>query len=289
MKQASKLASDFKRRSRRVLRDWEEQTTSWFKTSSSFKLASEFRHKSRKTFNEWDQTLSKTRWWKHRRDPLVVIGISCIFVGICTHYIRQRNERKLQSHYHPKMQDPDNWLTTGERPWKLISAADGSKVNQDILSGKTVLMFFGYTRCPVVTPRTVKKLVEVCDRLKDMNIVAEPYLVSLDWRRDTRGDLQRFAKSMGSKTTVVTALCGNERQIKKICEVFQVSLGKAFESVAEFSILDHTTIIYLMVDGKLEEVFESGVDVAAIEEKVEKLVTLYRHSIPDFASVDVIE
>jgi protein SCO1/2 len=101
-----------------------------------------------------------------------------------------------------------------------LSAAQGKKVTQADLKGKTVLLFFGYASCPDVCPTTMAQLTDVLGRLGADADSVRILFVSVDPHRDTPDLLQAYVNAFNNKAIGLT---GNEKQIAEIARRYRVS------------------------------------------------------------------
>lgn len=122
---------------------------------------------------------------------------------------------------------------------------EGCPVTQDSYRGRWMLVYFGFTHCRVVCPRSLTRLSNVLDRLQpDLAQRIQPLYITVDPLRDTsevmRGYLQeRYPRFMG--------LTGTEQQVKDAKEAFKV-FSKPRPNPNDPSGYDvpHTAITYLI-------------------------------------------
>lgn len=122
---------------------------------------------------------------------------------------------------------------------------DGRPVTQDTYRGRWLLVYFGFTHCRVVCPRTLTRLSNVLSSLPpDLAQVTQPLYITVDPLRDTpevmRDYLQeRYPRFIG--------LSGTEQQIGEAKEAFKVFSRPRPDpdNPANYDV-PHTAITYLI-------------------------------------------
>lgn len=110
--------------------------------------------------------------------------------------------------------------------------------------GDIVLIFFGYTHCPDVCPRTMQVLSEAMKLIprEDKGRVRVVF-VSLDPERDTPETTHRYASFFGRNFVGVTDLPEN---IKDIAKKFKVFYRRVETGSEGGYLVDHTALVYLI-------------------------------------------
>jgi len=101
-----------------------------------------------------------------------------------------------------------------------LQAAGDRPMTQADLSGKTVLLFFGYASCPDVCPTTMAQLTEVLHRLGDTARDVRIVFVSVDPHRDTPDRLQAYVDAFNRNAIGLT---GSEKQVADLARRYRVS------------------------------------------------------------------
>ena len=114
-------------------------------------------------------------------------------------------------------------------------------------SGKVVVLFFGYTHCPVVCPTTLADLAQVMRLLgKDANRV-QVLFVTLDPERDTPEVLAKFVPSFDPS---FLGLYGDAQATAQAAKAFGVTYVKQNDKHGGYT-LDHSDGTYLLgIGGK---------------------------------------
>lgn len=108
--------------------------------------------------------------------------------------------------------------------------------------GKVVVLFFGYTHCPVVCPTTLADLAEVMRLLgKDANRV-QVLFVTLDPERDSPEVLAKFVPSFYPS---FLGLYGDAQATANAAKAFGVKYAKQYAKNGAYT-LDHSDGTYLI-------------------------------------------
>jgi protein SCO1/2 len=113
--------------------------------------------------------------------------------------------------------------------------------------GKVVVLYFGYTHCPLVCPTTLADLAQAMRLLgKDAKRV-QVLFVTLDPERDTPEVLSQFVPSFNSS---FLGLYGNAQATAKAAKAFGVTYTKQYDKHGGYT-LDHSDGTYLIgIGGK---------------------------------------
>jgi protein SCO1/2 len=113
--------------------------------------------------------------------------------------------------------------------------------------GKVVVLFFGYTHCPVVCPTTLADLAQVMRMLgKDANRV-QVLFVTLDPERDSPEVLAQFVPSFNPS---FLGLYGDAQATAQAAKAFGVTYTKQYDKHGGYT-LDHSDGTYLLgISGK---------------------------------------
>ena len=128
-------------------------------------------------------------------------------------------------------------------------------------------MYFGFTHCRVVCPRSLAKLSVVLNRLGDAAAAIKPLYITVDPARDTpevmRGYLERDSPRF-------TGLTGTDDEIEAAKRSFRVfAARKADAEDPDGYAVPHTAIAYLMGrEGEYLAHFTDAVDEDAIVERI---------------------
>ncbi len=115
-------------------------------------------------------------------------------------------------------------------PWVLYDIHNKA-VKLDNFKGKTLVVFFGFTRCPDVCPTTLIDYAYALKALRKENIDTsniQVVLVTLDPKRDTFPALQQFTAAFD---TSFIALRGDELATKTAADSFKIFYAKSTDTL----------------------------------------------------------
>ena len=113
-------------------------------------------------------------------------------------------------------------------------------------SGKVVVVFFGYTRCPDVCPTTMVEMKEVLRKLGADAGKVQVLFVTLDPERDTREVLAQYVPAFDPR---FVGLYGDSATTLKTAKDFKVFYEKRPGTAPGSYTIDHTAASYVF-DGK---------------------------------------
>lgn len=150
----------------------------------------------------------------------------------------------------------DGWRTpaTGEFGGDFtLTGHANSKVSLHDFKGKLVLLFFGYTNCPVVCPTTMSTLNDALQELGDLSSDVQVLFVTVDPDRDTPEVLSKYVPYFNAS---FIGLSGAKEEIEAVINRYGAAyiLGKQDED--GYYEVGHTSTIFLIDrQGRLKELF----------------------------------
>lgn len=134
----------------------------------------------------------------------------------------------------------------------MLEDVNGTIVDRETLSGKFVLVFFGYTSCPDVCPTALTTMSAALKQLTPAEVDRLlPLFVTLDSERDTRKVLSEYTAAFDSH---IVALRGPKAYTDSFADQFGVKYTKVVPDPAkpEAYSIDHTAAIFFLdPDGTL--------------------------------------
>ena len=120
----------------------------------------------------------------------------------------------------------------------------GRLVTEADFAGRYLLVYFGFTHCKVVCPRSLGKLSRVLDRLGEKATKVTALYVSVDPSRDTPAVMQAYLELNHPR---FLGLTGSEDQIAHAKKVFRVFANfNADDDAPDGYVVPHTAIAYFM-------------------------------------------
>ncbi len=134
----------------------------------------------------------------------------------------------------------------------------GRAVTQRDYAGSFLLVYFGFTHCRVVCPRSLARLSLVLEALGDTAKQITPLHVTVDPERDTPQVLRRHLEANYPR---FTGLTGSSDQIDSAKKAFRVfAERKADDEDPDGYVVPHTAISYLIgPDGNYRDHFTDAV------------------------------
>ncbi len=113
--------------------------------------------------------------------------------------------------------------------------------------GKVVVLFFGYTHCPVVCPTTLADLAQVMHKLgKDADRV-QVLFITVDPERDSRELLAKFVPAFYPS---FLGLYGDAQATAKAAKSFGVSYEKQYYKKGGYSMLHSDSMFLIGTNGR---------------------------------------
>lgn len=152
----------------------------------------------------------------------------------------------------------------------------GRKVSEADYSGSFLLVYFGFTHCRVVCPRSLAKLSAALDRLGDAADRITPLYVTVDPARDTPEVMRAHLEASYPK---FTGLTGSQEQIDAAKKAFRVfAERKADPQDPDGYAVPHSAISYLMgPDGSYCDHFTDAVEEDKIAERISNALARERN------------
>lgn len=153
----------------------------------------------------------------------------------------------------------------GGGPVGTFSLTDhfGKPVTEKDFAGRFMLVYFGFTHCRVVCPRSLKKLTGALERLGPGASAITPLFVSVDPQRDNIEVMKRYLEANFPRFLGLTGSAAKIEAAKKSFRVF--AERRADPNDPDGYAVPHTAIAYLMgPDGSYRDHFADVVDEDAV-------------------------
>ncbi len=138
-----------------------------------------------------------------------------------------------------------------------LTGADGETVSFGDFQGETVLVFFGYTRCPDVCPVTLARLAKLYRDLGEPERL-KVVMVTVDPANDTPAAAQRYAASFQPD---FVGLGGSNAQIAGAAKTFFVGYNQGYN---QGETLAHTDAVFLVNPEGYFQIVYSQTNLAAL-------------------------
>jgi protein SCO1 len=118
---------------------------------------------------------------------------------------------------------------------------NGNRVTAETYFGLYTMIYFGFTNCRVVCPRTLAKLSAALDDLGELADEIQPLYISVDPERDTPEVMRKFLRSYPR----FTGLTGSATEIHRAKQAFRVFTRRATDPVTGYAV-PHSAVTYVM-------------------------------------------
>jgi protein SCO1/2 len=154
----------------------------------------------------------------------------------------------------------------------------GLPVTNASYHGRYVLVFFGFTRCKVVCPRTLTRICQSLDIIGAKSDLIQPLYITMDPQRDTPEVMRAFLEE---DFRHFIGLSGSLEQVDAAKRNFRVYAQRVERDQAEENYdLKHTSLIYVLdADGEMISHFTSALEAEDIASRLQKI--LFAHTSAD--------
>ena len=148
---------------------------------------------------------------------------------------------------------------------------NGKAFNEQSLSQKPSLVFFGFTHCPEICPTTLSELSNVVDNLKNKIKPTNIIFVTIDPQRDTQEYLKDYIQYFKGDVIAVT---GDIKEIKKLANNWNVFFERVNTSDNDYTFNHTATVFMLDQNGVFRGTIAWGENPKSIRQKI---INLSKH------------
>ncbi len=120
-----------------------------------------------------------------------------------------------------------------------LTAHDGSRFESDRLTGRIVLLYFGFTSCPDVCPMELSNIGRALHELPDDQVTG--IFVTIDPSRDT---VERLAAYVTFFHPDLIGLTGTEEEIRAVADQYNVSYRRIEQGTGYT--MEHPANVYVL-------------------------------------------
>ncbi len=132
-------------------------------------------------------------------------------------------------------------------PFELTDSQGRSVNSQHDFSGRVVLLFFGYARCPGICPAALDAMENALDLLpKGKAGKVQPVMISIDPGHDT---VEILRKEFSREHPRIMGLTGSEAQIKAATDAYKINKVLVHTTEKGEPVYAHGSWIYLLDGG----------------------------------------
>jgi protein SCO1/2 len=156
-------------------------------------------------------------------------------------------------------------------PFKLVEAGSGKAFTHENLNQKWSFLFFGYSSCPDICPKTIGTLNQLSTALK--NQPGLQYLfISIHPEKDTPEQLAHFLNQEKFQPSIVKGLTGDKKQVMGLASTIGIFVDENPSQPALSGPIEHSgTIVLINPNGELAAVFTNSDSPDQIAEGFQKL------------------
>ena len=153
---------------------------------------------------------------------------------------------------------------------------NGNTVTNKTYTGKYMLVYFGFTFCPMICPTGLTKIADTLDLLGSTADKITPIFITVDPERDTPEHLKEYVTHFHPR---LVGLSGTMEQIKTVTGAYRVYFNKvenkAPDADPEDYTVDHTANTYLMgPNGDFKQHFSRAIDAKQMAERIKEIINL---------------
>lgn len=147
-----------------------------------------------------------------------------------------------------------------------LTTPDGTTVTDQTYRGKWLVVYFGFTYCPLACPTALFEIVAALEQLGPDAAEVQPLFITVDPQRDTPEVLREYTASFDPR---IVGLTGTPAQIESAAREYGVYfIAQQTGPGADDYTIDHSTYLYLIDPaGRFVRGFDadaSGKQIAAV-------------------------
>ena len=148
--------------------------------------------------------------------------------------------------------------------------SDGEQVNAKSFRGKTTLLYFGFTHCPVVCPTTLGQISVALAELGELAADVQVLLVSVDPERDTPQAMKDYTARFGPW---LHGLTGSESALRTLNQSYKVDfMAQGTDPDGQYDVVHSNRIFAFDSGGACRLLLADISDTAAIVSDLQRLV-----------------
>ncbi len=145
-------------------------------------------------------------------------------------------------HHNLSAQDVDVTGLVPPLSLQMTEVQTGQQITQANFTGKTTLLYFGYTNCPDVCPATLYNLDKILRNLGPLAADIEVLFVTVDPDRDTAAVLAQYTALFGPR---IIGLRGTPNQLYRLARRYRVVFSVTKPTATTPYAVTHSAAIYV--------------------------------------------
>jgi protein SCO1 len=212
---------------------------------------------------------------KSKRNTTLLFAVVIFVAVICSMQIAKKSSssNKLESS-KPKVLA----ATILPKPKKLpdfkLTASDGSKFDINRIKGDWTFLFFGYTYCPSICPKTLETMDNIATRIGTPP-AAKFAFITIDPKRDSVERLNKFLSEPRFSNANILGATGNPSQMRELAESIGVYISEGDGSDTSKHLNHSGTIMLINPEGKLHAIFTNPDNASNIAWDLKEIIRSY--------------
>jgi protein SCO1/2 len=141
-----------------------------------------------------------------------------------------------------------------------LTDQDGETRTDRDFRGRFLLVYFGYTRCPIICLDGLDAMAAALDLLREDSERVQPLFITVDPGRDRPEQIRAFVSKIHSR---LIGLTGTEAQVRAVVKAYRISRRKVVlpDMPAGDYLVSHTPTTFLMgPDGEFVTLYPYGTE-----------------------------
>lgn len=152
----------------------------------------------------------------------------------------------------------------------VLTGHNGDRVSLKDYRGKVVVMFFGFTNCPVACPTVLNDMVRVVKNLGDKADGLQVLFVTVDPERDSPEKLKEYVTYFHPD---FMALTGSLEEIGEVARQYGTKFLKVVEGSEKNYAVAHSVYLYVIdKEGKVNDLYHFQTPMEEVQATIEKLI-----------------
>jgi protein SCO1/2 len=152
----------------------------------------------------------------------------------------------------------------------ILTDHKGNEFSSELLKGKTSIIYFGFTNCPMICPTALNNMSLAMKELGEDAKKITPVFITTDPERDTSEAIADYISNFDSS---FIGLTGTKEQLEKAYDAYKVYAKKVELDGEDGYDMNHSSIIYIMnTDGEYVSHFTHQSPPEAVVKKLREII-----------------
>ena len=152
----------------------------------------------------------------------------------------------------------------------VLTGHNGDMVSLEDYRGKVVVMFFGFTNCPVACPTVLNDMARVVKNLGDKARDLQVLFVTVDPERDSPERIKEFVTYFHPD---FMGLTGSVEEISQVASQYGTKFLKVVQGSEENYAVAHSVYLYVIdKQGRVKDLHHFQTPMEEVQAMIEKLI-----------------